>query len=211
MLARIHDALTRLDNNNVSALRAEVAAAGPPASRRPARPGRPALMPRPPAPPHGPAMPATPEAAMSGNVTQDAAREAVTIAAGLPRAEIDQRARQAFDSANDIRARQRGLPDTAKRAHSTARARTWADILRHMDQAGEGEFCGHLCDNTPPAIARAAWIAWDWLAGVLWPLNIAAIARAAGDVLGARPITYYKPPRHDPTPREPAGNATPGQ
>jgi hypothetical protein len=35
MLARIHDALTRLDDN-VSALRAEVAALGPPASRRPA-------------------------------------------------------------------------------------------------------------------------------------------------------------------------------
>jgi hypothetical protein len=35
MLARIHDAITRLDNN-VSALRAEVTAAGPLASRRPA-------------------------------------------------------------------------------------------------------------------------------------------------------------------------------
>ncbi len=87
---------------------------------------------------------------MSGNVTRDAAREALAIATGLPRAQIDQRAQQAFDSANDTRARLRGLPDTAKRAHATARARTWADILRHMDQTGEGEFCGHPCDNTPP-------------------------------------------------------------
>jgi hypothetical protein len=162
-------------------------------------------------------MPATPEAAMSGNVARDAAREALAIATGLPRAEIDQRAQQAFDSANDTRARLRGLPDTAKRAHATARARTWAGILRHMDQTGEGQFCGHPCDTTPPAIARAAWITWDWLASVLWPLNIAAIARAARDVLGARPITYYKPPRrdtanhHGPTPGKPADNATPGQ
>jgi hypothetical protein len=152
---------------------------------------------------------------MSGNMTQEATREAVTIATGLPRAEIDQRARQAFDSANDTRARLRGLPDIAKRAHATARARTWADILRHMDQTGEDQFCGHPCDTTPPAIARAAWITWDWLADVLWPLNIAAIARAASDVFGARPITYYKPPctdsHHDSTPSEPADNATPGQ
>ncbi len=100
---------------------------------------------------------------MSGNVTRVATREAVAIAVGLPRAEIDQRARGAFESANDIRARLRGLPDTAKRAHAVSRARTWADILVHMDGTGEEEFCGHLCDNTPPLVAWAAWIAWDWL------------------------------------------------
>ena len=134
---------------------------------------------------------------MSGNVTRDATREAVAIAVGLPRAEIDQRARGAFESANDIRARLRGLPDTAKRAHAVSRARTWADILVHMDGTGEEEFCGHLCDNTPPLVARAAWIAWDWLTGLLWPLNLAALVRAFRDVTGAKPITYYKPPHQD--------------
>ena len=141
---------------------------------------------------------------MTGSIARQAADEAITIAAGLSRAEIEQRARRAFESANDIRARLRGLPDTAKRAQAVNRARTWADILQHMDATGEPEFCGCLHDGTPPIIVQAVWIAWDWLARLAWPLNVAALARGFRDVLGAEPITFYQwpepPPGIEPAP-----------
>jgi hypothetical protein len=54
----------------------------------------------------------------------------------------------ALASTNDIRARLRALPDTAKRAHAVSRAHAWADILRHMDRTAEPEFCG--CPTTAP-------------------------------------------------------------
>jgi hypothetical protein len=144
-------------------------------------------------------------------VARQASREAITIATGLPRAEIEQRAQRAFESANDIRARLRGLPDTAKRAHAVSRARTWADILQHMDTTGEPEFCGCLHNGTPPIIVQAVWIAWDWLARLAWPLNVAALAQACRDVLGAEPITFYQwpepPPGIEPTPAARAAGA----
>jgi hypothetical protein len=56
----------------------------------------------------------------------------------------------------------------------------------------------------PPALVRAVWTAWDWLARLTWWLNVPACARAFRDVLGAEPITFYEPPdrrtrdrRHD--------------
>jgi hypothetical protein len=131
---------------------------------------------------------------LSDSVARQASREAITIATGLPRAEIEQRAQRAFESANDIRARLRGLPDTAKRAQAVNRARTWADILQHMDATGEPQFCGCLHDGTPPIVVRAVWVAWDWLARLAWPLNVAALAQAYRDVLGVKPITFYQRP-----------------
>jgi hypothetical protein len=129
---------------------------------------------------------------LSDSVVDEAAHQAIAIAAGLPRAEVEQRAQRAFDSANDIRARLRGLPDTAKRAQAASRARTWAEILQHMDSTGEEEFCGYPYDGgTPPAVVRAVWIMWDWLAGYAQLLNVAAVARACQDVFGAKPITFY--------------------
>jgi hypothetical protein len=154
------------------------------------------------------------ERPLSGNMTRETADEAITIAAGLPRAEVEQRAQRAFDSANDTRARLRGLPDTAKRAHAVTRARTWADILQHMDATGEPQFCGYPYDPTPPAVVRAVWIAWDWLARQALLLNVAALIQGLRDVLGAEPITFYQwpepPPGIEPTPatRE-AGAGTP--
>lgn len=135
---------------------------------------------------------------MSDSVAREAAREAIMIAAGLPRAEVEQRAQRAFESANDIRARLRGLPDTAKRVQAVSRARTWADILQHMDATGEGEFCGCPHDSTPPIVVRAVWILWGWLAGRARLLNPAALARAYRDVLGAQPITFYQWPEPPP-------------
>jgi hypothetical protein len=131
---------------------------------------------------------------LSDSVAREAEHEAITIATGLSRAEVEQRARHAFESANDIRARLRGLPDTAKRAQAVSRARTWAEILQHMDATGEPEFCGCLHDDTPPAVVRAVWIVWDWLARLAWPLNVAALIRGFRDVLGAEPITFYQWP-----------------
>jgi hypothetical protein len=139
---------------------------------------------------------------LSDSLAREAEHEAITIATGLSRAEIEQRARNAFESANDIRARLRGLPDTAKRAHAVSRARTWADILQHMDATGEPEFSGCMHDHTPPAVVRAVWIAWDWLAGVACLLNVAALVRGFRDLLGANPITFYQWP-------EPALGTTP--
>jgi hypothetical protein len=48
----------------------------------------------------------------------------------------------------------------------------------------------------PPAAVRAAWIAWDRLTGLLWFLNLAAVAQAYQDVFGADPITFYRWPGH---------------
>jgi hypothetical protein len=135
---------------------------------------------------------------LTGSVAREAEHEAIAIAAGLCRAEVEQRARRSFESANDIRARLRGLPDTAKRAQAVSRARTWADILQHMDATGEPEFCGCPHDHTPPAVVRAVWIVWDRLAGLALLLNVAALARGFRDVLGAEPITFYEWP--DPPP-----------
>jgi hypothetical protein len=102
--------------------------------------------------------------------------------------------RQAFQSANDIRARHRGLPDAGKRAAAASRARTWAEILRHMDATGEPKFCGCLSGDIPPALVRVVWAAWDCLAGAAWWLNVPAVAQAFGDVFGAGPITFYEWP-----------------
>jgi hypothetical protein len=135
---------------------------------------------------------------LSDSVAREAEHEAITIATGLSRPEVEQRARRAFESANDIRARLRGLPDTAKRAQAVSRARTWAEILQHMDATGEPEFCGCLHDSTPPVVVRAVWIGWDWLARMAWPLNVAALARGFLDVLGAKPITFYEWPESPP-------------
>jgi hypothetical protein len=147
---------------------------------------------------------------LSDSVAREAEHEAITIAAGLSRAEVEQRARNAFESANDIRARLRGLPDTAKRAQAVSRARTWADILHHMDTTGETEFCGCPHDNTPPIVVRAVWIMWDWLARTAWPLNVVALARGFGDVLGAEPITFYKWPEPPPGTKPAPGAAVTG-
>jgi hypothetical protein len=132
---------------------------------------------------------------VSDSVVHAAGDEALAIAGGLARAEVEQRARQVFQSANDIRARCRGLPDAGKRAAAASRARTWAEILRHMDATGGPEFCGCLSGDIPPAFVRAAWIAWDCLARVAWWLNVPAVARAFGDVFGAGPITFYQWPK----------------
>jgi hypothetical protein len=131
---------------------------------------------------------------MSDSPVRAAGQEALTIASGLPRAEVEQRARQAFESANEIRTRYRGLPDAGKRAGAVTRARTWADILRHMDATGESEFCGCICDDTPPAVVRAVWAAWDWLARHTSWLNVAVVVQACSDVLGSGPIDFYQWP-----------------
>jgi len=128
------------------------------------------------------------------NVARAAEGEVLAIADGLPRDRAEQRARQAFESANEIRGRYRGLPEVGKRAAAVSRARTWAQVLRHMDATGEPEFCGCTCDDTPPAVVRAVWAACDWLARVTWRLNLPGYVRAFRDLLGAEPITFYEPP-----------------
>jgi hypothetical protein len=131
------------------------------------------------------------KAPVSDSAAHDAAGEAVAIATGLP-APRSRRARQAFEAASDARARLRGLPDTAKRAHAVTRARAWADILAHMDATGEPEFCGCPHEPAPPAAVRAALTAWDWLARSLWFLNLAAMIQACRDALGADLVTFYQ-------------------
>jgi hypothetical protein len=131
---------------------------------------------------------------VSDSPVSTAVDEALAIAEGLSRTEVERRARQAFESANEIRARYRGLPDAGKRAAAVSRARTWAEILRHMDATEEMEFCGCLGDDTPPAIVRAVWTAWDWLARVTWWLHLPAGVRAFRDILGAEPIDFYQWP-----------------
>ena len=71
-----------------------------------------------------------------------------------------------------------------------------------MDGTGEPQFCGCLHDGTPPAVVRAVWIAWDWLAGLALLLNVAALARGFRDVLGAEPITFYEWPEPAPGTRD---------
>jgi hypothetical protein len=71
--------------------------------------------------------------------------EVVDIADGRPRAEIEQRARQAFTAANDARARLDTFWEIDTRREWTTRADTWAEILRHMDDTGETTFCGCPC------------------------------------------------------------------
>jgi hypothetical protein len=143
---------------------------------------------------------------VSDSITREAARETAAIAAGLSRAEAGQRAQRAFDSANDIRARLQGLPDIAKRAHAVSRARAWAEILQHMDSTEEPEFCGCARDRTPPAVARAAWAAWDWLAGLARLLSPATWAQVMRDLLGTEPVTFYQhaPAAPGSTARQPA-------
>jgi hypothetical protein len=131
---------------------------------------------------------------VSDSVVHAAEDEALAIAGGLARAEVEQRARQAFQSANDIRARCRGLPDAGKRAAAASRARTWVEILRHMDATGEPEFCGRLSGDIPPAFVRAVWAAWECLARVTLWLNVPAVVRAFRDVFGVRAITFYQWP-----------------
>jgi hypothetical protein len=123
--------------------------------------------------------------------------EALAIAGGLARAGVERRAQQAFQSANDIRARHRGLPDAGKRAAAASRTRTWAEILRHMDTTEEPEFCGCLSGDIPPAFVRAVWATWEWIARVTWWLNVPAVAWAFRDVFGAGPITFYQRPEAD--------------
>jgi hypothetical protein len=132
--------------------------------------------------------------AISDSITRAAEGEVLMIADGLPRADAEQRARQVFESANEIRARYRGLPDTGKRAAAATRARTWAKVLRHMDATGESHFCGSPRDSTPPALVQAVWAAWGWLGRLTCWLNVPACVRAFRDVLGADPITFYEPP-----------------
>ena len=134
---------------------------------------------------------------MSDSPVWAAEDEVLAIADGLPRAEVEQRARQAFESANEIRARYRGLPDVGKRAAAVSRARTWAKILRHMDAIEHEEFCGSLGDDAPPAIVRAVWAAYDWLARVTCWLNVLAVVQAFRDLLGAEPVTFYQWPPED--------------
>jgi hypothetical protein len=145
---------------------------------------------------------------VSDSITTEAAHEAASIAAGLPRADVEQRASRAFESANDVRARLRGLPDMAKRAHAVSRAHAWADILAHMDRTGEPEFCGCPHDATPPAIARAAWAAWDWLAALARLLSPFAWEQAIRDLFGTEPVTFYHQPQPTPTTR-PADSGAP--
>jgi hypothetical protein len=135
---------------------------------------------------------------MPGQVDDNPARaaedEALAIANGLPRGEIDRRAWQAFQSANDIRARYRGLPDAAKRAAAVSRARTWAEILHHMDDTEETEFCGCLDDDTQPLAVQVVWAVWDFLAMLTSWLNVVAVLRTFRDVVGSEPITFYEWP-----------------
>jgi hypothetical protein len=136
---------------------------------------------------------------MSDSPVWAAEDEVLAIAEGLPRAQVEQRARQAFESANEIRARYRGLPDVGKRAAAVSRARTWAKVLLHMDAMGHEEFCGFLDDGTPPAIVRAVWAAWDWLALATCWLNLPAVVQAFRYLLGAEPVTFYQwPPEESP-------------
>jgi hypothetical protein len=62
-------------------------------------------------------------------------------------------------------------------------------------------------------VVRAVWAFWDWLTWVAWPLNLAALAQAYRDVLGAEPITFYQwpepPPGTEPEPAAPAADAGP--
>jgi len=122
---------------------------------------------------------------------QAAENEALAIADGLPRAEVERRARQAFQSANDIRARYRGLPDAGKRTAAVSRARTWAEILHHMDATEETEFCGCLDDDALPLVVQVVWAVWDFLAMLTSWLNVVAVIRAFQDVAGSEPITFY--------------------
>jgi len=138
-------------------------------------------------------MPAQP-GAVSDSLVHAAGEEALAIAEGLPRAEVERRARQAFESANEIRARYRSLLDAERRAGAVSRARTWAEILRHMDATGEPEFCGCLSDDVPPIVVRAIWAAWDWLAGATRWLNVPAVIQSFHDIAGASPIIFYEPP-----------------
>jgi hypothetical protein len=148
---------------------------------------------------------------MSDSPVGAAVDEAFAIAEGLSRAEVEQRARQAFESANEIRARYRGLPDAGKRAAAVNRARAWAEILWHMDATEEPEFCGCLGDDIPPAIVRAIWAAWDWLMRVTWWLHVPAGVQAFRDILGAEPIAFYEWPDEHTTPQEDACTPTAGK
>jgi len=135
---------------------------------------------------------------MSGQVDDSPVRtaqdEALAVADGLPRPEIERRARLAFQSANDIRARYRGLPDAGKRAAAVSRARTWAEILHHMDDTEETEFCGCLDDDNPPLVVQVVWAVWEFLAMLTSWLNVVAVLRAFRDVVGSEPITFYEWP-----------------
>jgi hypothetical protein len=123
------------------------------------------------------------------------ARRASAAASKGPGAPRRARVEQAFDSANEIHARYRGLPDMGRRAAAVSRARTWGDILRHMDAMEYTEFCGYLGDDTPPAVVRAVWAARDWLTRVTWWLNVSAGVRAFPTCSGPNPSTSTSGPR----------------
>lgn len=72
--------------------------------------------------------------------------------------------------------------DLAERAEAASRARTWADILRHMDSAGEAAFCG--CTHGAPARGYLS---------LLW--------EALRDQYGAEPVTFYPWPEQAPDSR----------
>jgi hypothetical protein len=84
--------------------------------------------------------------------------------------------------------------DAERRAGAVSRARTWAEVIRHLDATGEPEFRGCLGDDVPPAVVRVPWAARDWLAGATWWLNVAVVIQAFHDMVGARPIIFYEPP-----------------
>lgn len=113
--------------------------------------------------------------------TRDGITEAIMIAEGRSRAEVEQRARTAFAAANDIRARYQSILDVEKRGMAVSRARTWADILCHMDRTGEPVFCGDPWDNS----LRARLAVWR---------GVAEFVQAWRDIVGTSPVTFYEFP-----------------
>jgi hypothetical protein len=116
----------------------------------------------------------------------EAAAEVWSIADGLSREVIEQRARQAFGWANECRERYQSILDASKRGIALRKAFAWAEILKWMDSTGDPVFSAEEFGERPgPSLAASAA---GWLQ-FFWP---PAWARACGIIFGSDPIVFYE-------------------
>jgi hypothetical protein len=117
---------------------------------------------------------------------REAAAEVRAIADGLSREAIDQRARQAFDWANECRARYQSILDVSKRSVAVRKAFAWAEILDWLDETGETAFSdAEFGERQGPSRGQAAagWLKLFWFPG--W-------VRAWRVIFGTEPIVFYE-------------------
>jgi hypothetical protein len=112
--------------------------------------------------------------------------ETLTIADGRTRADVTARATQAFDWANECRARYTSILDLTKRAGAVSQAAAWASILEHMDAEGADVFSRDEYNAVKTPLRDR----------LLAPLHAPGnFVRSWKFLMSSRPVAWYEPPR----------------